>query len=85
MYLQDKIIEFVFKIDKNLKLLTEIDDIEKIDYEISKELNRKFIYLEDERKENYGLYYMNEVVIIVFLALFSSQHYEYLILKIFLT
>lgn len=68
----------------------EIDDIKKIDYEILKELNRKFMYLEDERDGSYGLYYMNEVIIIVFLALlancdewiqirmFAIQHYEWL-------
>lgn len=84
------------------KLLTEIGEIiknkeelgiykiENIDYEILKELNKKFMYLEDERDGNYGLYYMNEVVIIVFLALlancdewiqirmFAVKHYEWL-------
>lgn len=86
---KSKLLTEIGEIIKNKEEL-EIDKIENIDYEILKELNKKFMYLEDERDGNYGLYYMNEVVIIVFLALlancdewiqirmFAVKHYEWL-------
>lgn len=43
-----------------------------INFEILKSLNKKMIYLEDSRNGSYDLHYMNEIVMIVFLALLSN-------------
>lgn len=65
-------------------------DVENIDIEILKAINRNFMELEDERYGNYELHYVNEVVTIVFLGLlsncdewtqihlFARKHYEWL-------
>ena len=68
------------------------DDINifELNFEILKSLNDKMMNLEDPRNGSYDLHYMNEIVIIVFLALlgncdewtqiymFSVQHEEWL-------
>lgn len=47
-------------------------DIDNMDYEIIKALNKKMMDLDDSRDGSYDLHYMNEIVIIVFLALLSN-------------
>lgn len=47
-------------------------DIHDLNFEILKVLNTKMMNLEDSRHGSYELHYMNEIVIIVFLALLSN-------------
>lgn len=73
-------------VDKNCNNI----DVFDINFEILKSLNKKMMNLEDSRNGSYDLHYMNEIVIIVFLALlsncdewiqiymFSVQHEEWL-------
>ena len=73
-------------VDKNCSDI----NIFELNFEILKSLNDKMMNLEDSRNGSYDLHYMNEIVIIVFLALlsncdewtqiyiFSVQHEEWL-------
>lgn len=47
-------------------------DIHDLNFEILKTLNTKMMNLDDSRHGSYELHYMNEIVIIVFLALLSN-------------
>lgn len=55
-------------------IVNESNDINvfEINYEILSSLNTKMMDLEDKRNGSYDLHYMNEIVIIVFLALLSN-------------
>ena len=55
-------------IDKNCSEF----DIHDLNFEIIKTLNTKMMNLDDSRHGSYELHYMNEIVIIVFLALLSN-------------
>lgn len=55
-------------VDKNCKDI----NIFEINFEILESLNNKMMNLEDSRNGFYDLHYMNEIVIIVFLALLSN-------------
>ena len=71
-----------FNMSKKSNLLKEIGnivnkqcseiDIHDLNFEILKALNTKMMNLDDSRHGSYELHYMNEIVIIVFLALLSN-------------
>ena len=49
-----------------MKYQTETLNIENIDVEILKSINREFMKLEDNRHGSYDIHFMNEIVMIFF-------------------
>lgn len=73
-----------------MKYQGEVLNVENIDVEILKSINKEFMKLEDNRHGSYDIHFMNEIIMIVFLGLmancdewttiymFAETHYEWL-------